>query len=87
MPMAAYAYSAWASQSTPTAQLTMLNLHIGEVSALMNGADVSADGKSISRSTLQQYLNSLYTRADKLASDGAGVTNGGVMLARFREAT
>jgi len=84
--MAAYSYANWASQSTPALQLSVLNQHIAEVSALMNGADVTADGKSINRSTLSAYLQTLLGERSRMEGNGAGVVNGGVMLTRFKEA-
>lgn len=80
----AYTYSAWASQSTTAAKLTMLQLHISEVSAQM-GLDVSADGKSVSRSTLRVYLKDLQDEKRILMSlpDATGAVNGGTSFADF----
>jgi hypothetical protein len=85
--MAAYAYANWASQATAALQLSVLNQHIAEVSALMNGADVNADGKGINRFSLMQYHNNLLAERARMEANGAGVVNGGVVNLRMRAPT
>lgn len=68
----AWTYSDWITLTDASAQLTRLNLHIQEVSDKLSSADVTADGKSASRSTQQQYLDGLLRRRDGLIAYGSG---------------
>lgn len=79
-----WTYNDWRRQATPAEQLDRLNLHIEEVSSRLT-AELSADGKSKSTTALNDYLARLEERADELEQTaGAGVTNGGISLARNR---
>ena len=54
-----YSYANWmSSSSSDSTRLANLEAHISEVSAQM-GADVSADGKSINRGSLIEYMKYL----------------------------
>lgn len=76
-----WTYSAWPSQSTAAARLSMLRQHITEVSDQV-GKERGADGFNESSNANQQYLNTLFARLDRLEA-AAGSTNGGVSAARL----
>ena len=77
----AWTYSNWITQSTASARLTNLRLHIQEVSDAVD-KERGADGFNESSSANVQLLETLYKRLDKLEA-AAGGTNGGVSVARL----
>lgn len=80
----AWTYHDYEEQTSDTARLTRLRLHIGEVSAAMT-ADVTADGKSRSAGNLRAYLADLQTRRRELErSSGTGASAPAAALVDFR---
>lgn len=77
-------YHDWASQSTPTARLTRLRLHMSEIEAMISGPDVGADGKTVDRNVLELKMKRLMEAATQLESQGAGALNNGTVRARRR---
>ena len=85
----AWTSTAWISESTDTARLATLRLHIAEVSAsIETRADaVSADGKAMSRPQILQYLETLLRERDKLEGKSTRATAGGRTHVRMFRAT
>lgn len=61
----AWSYALWREQSTPSAQLTMLRQHMGEVAAEI-GADVGIEGKNRSHGSLVTYMTGLQADEKRL---------------------
>lgn len=80
--MAVYLYADWASwpEIDTLGKLNRLNLHIAEVSLIMNGPDVSADGKSLTRGSMVQYHANLLAERARLDNK----SNQTVRVAKFR---
>lgn len=79
-----YTYSDWASQATQQAQYQRLNLHIAEISAALSGPDVSADGRSISKSGLRQTLETLLRERTRLEAIPGVLTTGSPKVGAVR---
>jgi hypothetical protein len=60
----AWTYSHWVTVSTQASRVTTLRAHIDEVSQRV-GQEVTADGKSVSSTAMQKYLDSLMKRLDQ----------------------
>lgn len=75
-------YHDWAEQTTASARLTRLRLHITEVSAQLGAPDVSADGKSKSLASLNQYYTGLLSQLAILERDPGTRRAGGRSLYR-----
>lgn len=58
-------------ESSGATRISRLKQHISEVRAVINGPDVSADGKARNLATLQQYLKDLTIRLDQLEGSGS----------------
>lgn len=70
----AWAYSNWVTISTQATRVATLRAHIDEVSQRV-GQEVTSDGKSVSSTAMQKYLDSLMKRLDleeKKLSAGSG---------------
>ena len=84
----AWTYGDWVTYAPGASRLARLRLHVQEVSDQVV-REVSADGKSVSSSAVQAYLNGLMDRMDseerRAASNGA--VAGGVSVADFGRRT
>lgn len=71
----AWQYSNWITISTQASRVVALRAHIDEVSQRV-GQEVTADGKSVSSTAMQKYLDSLMVRLDmeerKLSAGSGG---------------
>ena len=70
----AWTYSHWVTISTQATRVATLRAHIDEVSQRV-GQEVTSDGKSVSSTAMQKYLDSLMKRLDleeKKLSAGSG---------------
>jgi len=74
--MAAWTYSDF-EESSGSARISRLKQHISEVRAVINGPDISADGKMRNLATLRQYLADLTARLDQLEAS-SGKRAGGI---------
>ncbi|MGE3175848.1 MAG: hypothetical protein AB7O32_00145 [Vicinamibacterales bacterium] len=79
-----YVYSDWASQATQREQYTRLNLHIAEISATLAGPDVSADGRTITKSGLRQTLDTLLRERVRLEAIPGVLTTGAPKIGAVR---
>ena len=79
----ASAYADWIvyKTSAPATARDRLRRYIGDLNVLVSSPDISADGKSISRSGLQQQVQCLMTQERELSAAVEG--NGGVGYAAF----
>ncbi len=79
----AWSHADWITQPTPATRSAKLRQHIAEVSQKM-GADVTADGKSVSLGNLRAYIDNLNTLL-RQEEARAGLAGGGrTNLATFR---
>lgn len=81
----AWSYADWPSQATVQLRLDRLRLHIGEVGQAVEGRSVgaSADGKSIAREGLGQYLAMLLEQERRLDGAASRAAAGGRSHIRF----
>lgn len=78
-------YHDFESQATDALRLERLRLHITEVRALAASPDTSADGLSVARGNLTQYLKDLDARRKELeVLTGQGVVTQRVSVVRYR---
>jgi len=84
MATATTTYHDWASQSTAAARLARLELYVGEIQAMLGAPDVSKDGASIDRSSLNTLLQTLLAQMDTLRGDASRASAGGRSVVRFR---
>lgn len=78
----AWTYSAFESEATDAARLTMLRQHIGEVRAKM-GVDTNGADMAVAFGSLQQYIDSLDKRRMELERKVARTNAPMMAVARF----
>lgn len=80
----AWAYSDWRSQTTTTAQLARLALHMEELTDAV-GKELDADGKHVSSNAIQQLLASLEKTYQNLERRSQRSTAGMTVQVRMRD--
>lgn len=83
--MPAFIFHDWATQPTAALRLARLREHIAEVSALIADFKVitSSDGKSMTRTDLQRYLDGLMAQLKELETRATASASGGMSYARL----
>lgn len=84
--MPTYAYADWPSQSTPSARLSRIRLHIAEVSEKAGQARLGQGSNNYDPTDATQYLQLLFAQEERLSKipGTEGSVNGGQSVARFR---
>lgn len=80
--MAAWTYSAWRSQSTTAAQLSMLRLHMAEVADKISN-ERGADSFNVGSQSVTEYYKALVSDEKRLSSSAGAARNGGFSVARL----
>ncbi len=76
-------YSDWITQPTVAAKMARLELHLAEINAQLCNPDVSKDGASIDRTTLQAQFKTLLEYYTQMGGDPSLCNAGGLSLGRL----